>query len=184
VTAIDSDSLTVSTPRGSETVTLNGSTEYYVGKTKATRSAISKGDVVHVRVADPAATKKVASVVSLVPAHLSGWVTKVDGDEITITDHDGFTRTIRTSGDTTYEKDGATATRSAITVGSLVHAMGTVDDNGTTLDAQRVSVGLPKLDGKRFRGGPMGRPGGAPMDAPDGPATDAPDAEQGSYPVT
>jgi hypothetical protein len=103
-------------------------------------------------------------------------VTKVDSDEITITDHDGFTRTIKTSGSTTYEKDGASATRSAITVGTLVHAVGTVDDNGTTLDAQRVSVGMPKLDGKRFRGGP----GGMPMDAPGAP--DAPDAQQGSYP--
>jgi hypothetical protein len=171
VTAIDSDSLTVSTPGGSQTVALNGSTEYYVGKTKSTRSAISKGDVVHVRVADPRATKKVASVVSVVPAHLSGWVTKVDADEITITDHDGFTRTIKTSGSTTYEKDGASATRSAITVGAFVHAVGAVDDNGTTLDAERVSVGMPKLDGKRFRGGPM-----------DGPPMDAPDAQQGSYP--
>jgi hypothetical protein len=170
VTAIDSDSLTVSTGRGSETITLNSSTDYYVGKTAATRSAISKGDIVHVRIADPRATKKVASVVSVVPAHLSGWVTKVDSDEITITDHDGFTRTIKTSGSTTYEKDGASATRSAITVGAFVHAVGAVDDNGTTLDAQQVSVGLPKLDGKRFRGGPMG----GPMDAPD--------AQQGSYP--
>jgi hypothetical protein len=177
VTAIDSDSLTVNGPGGSQTITLNGSTDYYVGKTKSTRSAISKGDVVHVRVADPRATKKVASVVTLVPAHLSGWVTKVDSDEITITDHDGFTRTIKTSGSTTYEKDGATATRSAITVGTLVHAVGAVDDNGTALDAERVSVGMPKLDGKRFRGGPMGGPGGAPMDAPG-----APDAQQGSYP--
>jgi uncharacterized protein YoxC len=79
VTAIDSDSLTLSTPRGSETVTLNGSTEYYIGKTKAARSAISKGDVVHVRIADPRATKKVASVVTDAE-QVAGRVTAVVGD--------------------------------------------------------------------------------------------------------
>ena len=162
VTAIDSDSLSLSTPRGSETVALDGSTTYYVGKTKATRSAIGKGDVVHVRVADPSATKKVATVVTLAPARLGGWVTKVDSDTITLTDHDGFTRTVRTSGSTTYLKDGASATRSAVTVGAMVMAVGKVDDNGTTLDADQVSVGMPKLGGHGFR--------------------DAPDAQQGSFP--
>ena len=186
VTSIDSDSLTVATPRGSETVALNASTTYYVGTTKASRSAVTKGSVVAVRVADPKATKKVAAVVSVLPAHLSGWVTKVDSDEITITDPDGFTRIIRTSSSTTYEKDGASASRSVITVGSLIRAAGKVDDNGTTLDADKVVVGRPgKLDrpggpgGAAFPGGPMGGPMGGPTDGGPG----VPDAEQGSYPT-
>ncbi len=160
VTAIDSDSITVRTPEGSDTIALNSNTAYYVGKTKATHSAISKGDVVHVRVVDPRATKKVAAVVELLPAHLEGWVTKVDNDSFTITDLSGFTRTVGTSGSTTYVKDGATATRDAITVGTLVRALGTVDDDGTTLDATRVAVGTPdKLERMDHRDGPAGAPG-------------------------
>lgn len=177
VTAIDSDSISVRSPRGSETIALNGSTTYYVGQTKVTRSAVEKGDVVHVRLADPRADKKVATVVTVVPAHLAGWVTKVGDSAITITDLDGFTRTIRTSGSTAYVKDGETATRSAITVGTLVRAFGQVADDGTTLDATRVAVGRPgkadrpdraNPDGAAFDGPAFGGPAGAVMDAPAG----------------
>jgi hypothetical protein len=162
VTAIDKDSITLSTPRGSETIALNGSTSYYVGQTAATRSAISKGAIVHVRLVDPRADKKVAGVVTVVPAHLGGWVTKVGDDTITLTDLSGFTRTIRTSGSTTYVKDGTTATRSIVTVGTLVRAVGRVDDDGTTLDATRVAVG---------------RPARADVPGPDGVAFDSPMSE-------
>jgi hypothetical protein len=74
-------------------------------------------------------------------------------------------------------KDGATATRSAITVGTLVRAMGTVDSDGTTLDATRVAVGRPdKLDRMDRMGGPAGGP-------VDGPADEAPDADPAGFPV-
>jgi len=192
VTAIDSDSVTVRTPGGTQTIALNGSTTYYTGKTKATRSAVGKGSVVRIRLVDPQATKKVAAVVSVVPAHIAGWVTKVSDDTITVTDPSGFTRTIRTTGSTTYLKDGASATRTIVTVGTMDMALGTVDDNGTTLDATQVAVGRP---GKGDRPGP---PDGAAFDGPmgdgpmgDGPMDDgmrggppagAPGTEQGSYP--
>jgi hypothetical protein len=81
------------------------------------------------------------------------------------TDESGFTRTITTATTTTYEKDGATATSSILTVGALIRGLGTVDADGTTLDATKVSVGRPAhLDNpKHFgrRGGPGGfGPGG------------------------
>lgn len=159
VTAVDSDSLTVRTPRGAETVALTSSTTYYEGATKATRSAVEKGDVVHVRLADPQATTKVATVVTVLPAHLAGWVTAVDAGTITITDRDGFSRTIRTSASTTYVRDGATATRSAVTVGSMVRALGEVAPDGTTLQATRVATGTPaKADHPLRRGDAADRP--------------------------
>lgn len=171
VTSIDGDSLTVRTPRGTETIALTSSTAFYEGQTKATRSAVSAGEVVHVRLVDPRATKKVAAVVTVVPAHLVGWVTDVSGSSITIKDLDGFTRTIRTSSATTYVKDGATATRSAVTVGTLVRAVGQVDSDGTTLDATKVATGTPdRADGPGGAGMPMmdGPMGGGPMDGPMG----------------
>jgi hypothetical protein len=163
VTAIDGDSLTVRTPRGTETVGLTSSTTYYVGRTKATKSAVDKGVVVHVRLVDPRAAKKVAAVVTVVPARLEGWVTKVSDDSFTVTDPSGFTRVIETDSRTAYVKDGATSTRSAITVGTFVRATGSVADDGTSLDADRVATGRPAA-GER-PGREMGPP---PMDD-DGP---------------
>jgi hypothetical protein len=167
VTAIDSDSLTIRTPGGSETIGLTSSTAYYVGRTKATRGAVEKGAVVHLRHVDPRATKKVAAVVTVAPAHIQGWVTKVSEDTITVTDLSGFTRVIRTDSKTTYVKDGDASTRSAITVGTFVRAVGAVADDGTSLDAERVATGRPAA-GER-----PGRMGPPPMDAPDGGTPDA-----------
>jgi hypothetical protein len=174
VASISSDSLTVRTPRGTETVALNGSTAFYEGKTKATRSAVSAGDVVQVRLVDPRAAKKVAAVVTVMPAHLAGFVTEVGSSTITLKDMDGFTRTIRTSSATTYVKDGATATRSAVTVGALVRAIGQVDSDGTTLDATRVAAGVPaRGDGPGAGPGPAGMP---MMDGPGMTGMDGPNA--------
>jgi hypothetical protein len=176
VTAIDGDSLTVRTPAGTETIGLTSSTAYYEGRSKATRSAVDKGEVVHVRLVDPRASKKVAAVVTVVPAHLEGWVTKVSDDSFTVTDPSGFTRVIRTDSKTSYVKDGATSNRGAIMVGTFVRAMGSVADDGTSLDADRVATGRPGPgDGPGRMGPPMGAPGafGGPDDAPgDGPEGD------------
>lgn len=186
VSAISADSLTLRTPAGSKTIGLNGSTTFYDGPTKVTRSAVAVGDVVRVLLADPKASSPVASVVTVVPAHLAGWVTSISGSTITLKDVDGFTRTLTTSSVTKVRKDGADATLAAITVGSFIHAAGTVDGDGTTLDALRIGVGLPskadRVQGGKGRPGRFGGPrpgadpsadGGAP--APDG-TPDDPDA--------
>jgi hypothetical protein len=177
VQAIDSDSLTVRDVQGTETIGLTSSTAYYVGRTKATRSAVEKGSVVHVRLVDPRATKKVAAVVMVVPAHLDGWVTKVSDDALTVTDPSGFSRTIRTSSKTTYVKDGATSSRSAMTVGTFVRAVGSVSDDGTSLDATRVATGRPEKGEGPMDDGPGAMPGGF-MDGPP-PGAPADDEEIG-----
>ena len=199
VSAITSSSLTLRTPSGTKTIGLTSSTAFYEGATKATRSAVKPGDVVRVLLADPRgiferrgfrtvladprASSPVASSIIVLPAHLSGWVTRVDGSTITITDLDGFTRTVVTSAGTTVKKDGSDATLAAITVGSFLHAVGTVDSNGTTLDATRIGLGLPPrpgLGGRGPGGGPgFGGPGGLPPGA-DPSADDGAPAPDGS----
>jgi hypothetical protein len=170
VSAISASSITVRTPGGTKTVGLNDSTTFYDGKDKATRAAVSVGDLVHIRLADPRADAPVAATVVVLPAHLAGWVTAKDGDVLTITDHDGFTRTIRTSSATKVTKDGADSTLAAVTVGSFVRAMGDVADDGTTLNAERVVLGEPKMGaggpGQRGRG-----PGQPPVDDEVSPQT-------------
>lgn len=70
---------------------------------------------------------------------VGGEVTAVDGTTITVNDmRKGGTYTIQSSG-ATFEKDGASASLSSITVGSHVMAEGTL--SGTTLTATKVMSG-------------------------------------------
>ena len=132
VTSVGASSITVALPGGSRTITLNAATTYFQGKDKATRGAVRVGEVVGIRLVDPGATTPVAKTVVVLPAHLAGLVTKVDGNTITIVDRGGFTRTIHVT------------STPAVKVGQFVAAVGTVDADGTTLDATSVRV----LDGK------------------------------------
>ncbi|MGB8178996.1 MAG: hypothetical protein WCF63_02415 [Acidimicrobiales bacterium] len=73
-------------------------------------------------------------------AVLVGTVSAISGDTITVTDPQGFTRAILVSGSTTYRQGGASVTLAAVVVGSKIFAQGTVDTNGTTLDALSVDI--------------------------------------------
>jgi hypothetical protein len=93
---------------------------------------------------------------------LLGTVKSVSGTKILITDFEGFTRTIVTSSKTVY-KDGLTASPKA---GTKLDAEGTVDADGTSLDATLVQA--PHLfggPGGMHRNGPGVRPSGAPTGA-------------------
>ncbi len=85
---------------------------------------------------------------------LAGKVKSVSGTKILITDAQGFTRTIITSAKTTY-KDGLSASPA---VGTEIFAIGTVDADGTSLDAATVSA-TPKLPAGGFGRGPGGPSG-------------------------
>ena len=106
--------------------------------------------------------------------HLAGTVVSASGGTITITDRDGFQRTIHTTAETEYA-DGLTATPAA---GTRVFAVGTVDTDKVSLKATRVGK-LPdraaKGDGPggRRHGGP-GAPGRERPEPPSGPGTPTP----------
>ncbi|MFD1721334.1 hypothetical protein [Amnibacterium endophyticum] len=97
--------------------------------------------------------------------HIGGEVLSVSGSTVTVKDHDGFTRTIALSSGATVTKDGQKADTSAIVQGAHIEATGSVDSNGTTLDATEVRVGQPAGPGK---GGPAAS--GPAADAKGGPA--------------
>jgi hypothetical protein len=114
---------------------------------------------------------------------LVGTVVSASGNAITITDFQGFQRTIHTSSSTTYE-DGLTATPAADT---RIYAKGTVDSDKTSLKATEVGK-LPDRPaagpGHRGPGFPGGRhhddgPGTAPGPG-SGSATPAPPGPPGS----
>ncbi len=153
VTSVAGDTVTVDTPRGSQTITLTGSTIYTDGRTKATRSVLAAGEIIGVRLVDPAAAKPVAQEIVVLPAHVEGWVGKVDGATITLTDPAGFTRTVTTSSATTYQKDGAAGTAAEVKVGVFIRAGGKVAGDGTTLTASRIGTGSPGRPGMMPGGG-------------------------------
>src|SRR5207302_8990735 len=69
------------------------------------------------------------------------------GSTVKIKDFMGFTRTMHTSKSTTYTRGGQSATSSAVANGADIAAQGTVDGNGTDLDASKVAVLLPRVAG-------------------------------------
>ena len=102
---------------------------------------------------------------------LAGTVVSASGNTLTITDFQGFQRTIHTSGDTKYA-DGLTATPAA---GTKIMAEGTVDADQTSLAATKISALPDRAEGRQGRGhhgGPGSR--GDHPDRPDGSASPSP----------
>jgi len=131
------------------TVTLTSSTTYHRGPaTTASRSALADGEHVKVRAngtppAPGSSTSVQAADVNIIAPHMDGTITAIGGSTITITDPDGFTRTIKTSSSTTYTHNGQSSSRSALANGQNVHAVGSVDSDRTDLDAATVNTGTP-----------------------------------------
>ena len=105
---------------------------------------------------------------------LAGTVVSASGNTITITDFQGFQRTIHTTSATTYA-DGLTATPAA---GTRIYAAGAVDTDKTSLKATRVGKLPDKAAGHGFPGrgfpGPFGRHHDRDGDKGGPPATPAP----------
>jgi hypothetical protein len=154
VTAVTATSVTVDGMSGtSATYAITSATTFSEGPTTIAASALAVGQHVGIQVSSSDATTAVNVDIQL-PV-LVGTVTGVNGDTITITDPQGFTRTIAVDSSTSYSKSSGTASLSDVSVGSQISAEGAVDANGTSLDASSVHVGVPTGSG----GGPGGGPG-------------------------
>jgi hypothetical protein len=135
-------SLTLDTPRGVKTVALTSTTVYKRGTSTVGLSDVKQGQIVRVAFVDPKATSLVAKTVRIEPARAAGYVTTVNSPtSFTITMPDGFTRMVQESSATVFRNAGAAGTAAEVTVGKFIIAEGTVDANGTTLDAARIGVG-------------------------------------------
>lgn len=131
------------------TVTLSSATTYHRGPTStASRSALANGEHVKVRAngtppAPGSSTSVHAADVNIIAPHMDGIISAIDGSTITITDPDGFTRTIKTSTSTTYTNNSQSSSRSTLATGQNAHAVGSVDSDHTDLDASTVNTGTP-----------------------------------------
>lgn len=144
VSAVSATSISYRLPDGTtRTAGLTPTTTYRRDGQTAKQSDLAVGERVAVRLVDPSASSPQAASVSIQDPRLAGTVSSVSGDTIVIVDGDGFHRTIKTSGATTYTDNGSPASSSAVTTGSQLRAVGAVDPDGTDLDATRVDVGRP-----------------------------------------
>jgi Domain of unknown function (DUF5666) len=139
ITAVSSTSLTVRDLFAkSHTYKITSATVIHSGPARSTKlSSLTVGEHVVVRTAGSTTT---AADIDLHLARIDGSVTSVTGAAITVTDRDGFTRTIDTTAQTKYTLDSAASSRAKVTTGSVVHAEGKVDADGMALDAASVDV--------------------------------------------
>ena len=157
VTAASSSSITISKLGGtSSTFAITSSTTVHKDGATASLSELSTGDTVRIEPSSTSSTT--ASEIDIDSPHLFGTVTSVSGSTITISDQDGFWRTITTSGSTTYTKSGASSNAAAVSVGSVISAEGSIASDHTTLDATSITIGLPTppTGGAGGPGGPSG----------------------------
>ena len=144
LSAVSATAVTYTGPAGTaRTAALNGSTTYTRDGQPARQSDLAVGQRVNVRLVHPTATSPVAASVDIHSPHIGGTVSSDTGTTIVVTDPDGFHRTIHTSAATRYTNNGQSASSSAVVSGQRVNAVGSIDPNGTDLDATRVDVGAP-----------------------------------------
>lgn len=149
ITGVSSSGITVRDLFGAtRSYTLTSATRIHEGPSQLSTSALSTGEHVHVA-GQPITNGSSGSAggssalravdVDVHPAHIDGVVTGVNGSSLTVTDPDGFTRHVTTTSGTTYTQQGA-STSSRPRTGSVIHATGRVDADGTTLDATSIDL--------------------------------------------
>jgi hypothetical protein len=162
VSAIGTGSITVTLPDGSaQTFTTDASTTYTRDGKSASRSDLAVGQQVGIRPTEASepmpgtgsspgaapATTPVAAAVNIESPRFVGTVVSVGNGTITIEDGQGFWHTVHTTGSTTYERGGQSASASDVTKGAHVVALGSIASNHTDLDASSVQVVLPHVGG-------------------------------------
>jgi hypothetical protein len=136
---VSSTSLTVRDLFGkSHTYKITSATAIHSGRARSVKvNALAAGEHVVVRTSSSTTT---AADIDLRLARIDGSVSAVTSSAITVTDRDGFTRTVDTDGQTKYTANSAASTRAKVVTGTVVHAEGKVDADGTALDATSIDV--------------------------------------------
>jgi hypothetical protein len=160
ITAVSATSITVESLSGTRnTYAIDSTTNFSEGRATISASDLALGE--HVMVQASATSATTTANINLLAAEPVGRVTAVNGNSLTITDPEGFSRTIVVGSSTTYTKSGAASNFSAVAVGSLIFASGKVDSNKTSLDASSVAIG--PFSGPRNRPSAPGVPGFASL---------------------
>ena len=174
ITSVNGSDVALRTDDGwTRTVTVTDTTKITKGGAAIKVGDLAKGD--KVRIGEQRATDgtyTVTAIVVVLPT-VAGQVSAVDGNTVTVTQPGGTKATIRVSGGTTYQVNGAKGALSDVKVGSFIVAEGTQRSDGS-LDAATIHLGFGGRGSSVGPGSP-GFQGGR-----HGPKTNASPAPSGS----
>lgn len=138
ITAIRGTQLSLKTADGwTRTIDASGATVTSGGQTVAL-STLKVGDqIVFSESRQSDGTFKITAIQVVLP-EAGGTVTAVGSDSVTVKQADGTSKTITLTGSTTYRLAGQASTKSAISVGLVIEAQGTV--SGSTFTASTVEI--------------------------------------------
>jgi Domain of unknown function (DUF5666) len=142
ITAVTSSSVTVQSHSATST-TFSYTTDTTIKAISHDSITLSSADLVvgeHAGVEFNTTASTTAVEVWVELAHVDGVVTAVSGNNITISDHQGFTHLILVGAATTYNNAGTPGSLVDVIVGARIRAEGLVDANGTTLDALSIDI--------------------------------------------
>ncbi len=142
ITAVTATSVTIDSRSGTSTTFTYATTTPIsaIGHDKLTLSSVDLVVNEHAGVEFSSSAATTATGIWVELAHVSGVVTAVNGDNITLSDHQGFTRLVLVGGATTYTNADAPGSLTDVVMGAHIRAEGLVDANGTTLDALSVDI--------------------------------------------
>jgi hypothetical protein len=131
------------------TVQVSATTTYTEAGASASLADIHPGSIIAVRgsIAGTSATTINATRVAILLPRVAGVVTNVSDTTITLTGFNGASHTVSVTGQTRYQKAGASAVPSDVTTGTAIVAEGTLDSSGT-LTAVRVTIRVPTVAGE------------------------------------
>ena len=147
ISAISGSNVTLKTEDGwTRTIAVTSATTITKGGQTIAAGQLAVGDNVRLNQTKNADGSFTVIAIDVVLPRVAGKVTAVTADTITITVKDGTTRTITTTGSTTYRLGEAAATHADVTVGSTIQATGT-EGSGTSFTATAVTIKAPKAGG-------------------------------------
>lgn len=138
ITAINGTQLSLKTADGwTRTIDASGATITSGGQTVAL-STLKVGDqIVFSESRQTDGTFKITAIQVVLP-EVGGTVTAVGSDSVTVKQADGTSKTITLTSSTTYRLAGQASSKSAISVGLVIEAQGTV--SGSTFTASTVEI--------------------------------------------
>ena len=141
VSVLGTNSITLKGRHGATTTytTVPGTTTYFEDKTAGVVGDLATGEMVSLALTST--TPQTVTKVTIFLQHVSGKVSTVVGDVITITGFHNTTVTVNVSDATTYTSGGAASTLGTVKAGDEISAVGLPGSTAGSFNANSVNIG-------------------------------------------
>lgn len=133
------------------TLTVTSTTVITKGGVTIAVTDLKQGDEVGFKETRNADGSYTVVAINVVTPKAGGVVTKIDGNDITVTQRGGTTRVITVTGSTVFKRGAAVAAKTDIKIGDAIDAQGTI--SGTAFTAISVNIHLAHAGGTVFAKG-------------------------------